>query len=142
MMPSIRHFMNRRIFPRFRSMSSCNQCGPCNTEAEKNRDYLIFKPRFLKKHPDVWPILAIIGFICTALPIYIAYYLPRRNDLNFSKDRERAPEEFYDVMHPKKQKNVTFNQVYEPLPDLNAALEFRKDYWKMRRDEERAKAKS
>lgn len=102
-------------------------------------DLRMFKPAMLKKHKAVWPILGIIGVTFLAVPTFIAISLPRKTDVNFTKDRKRAPEEFVDVIHPKNQKLIKIKEEYEPLSEFNAALAYRKDYWKMQRKEDMEK---
>lgn len=131
---------------RFMSSDAFDPCDPCRPKSDPkpkgNYDLRMFTPEVVKKHKGIWPVIAIFGMTMVALPTFISIWLPRKNDLNVTgRDRDRAPEEFYDVMHPKNQKFVTFNKSYEPMPELNAALAYRKDYWKMRRKEEKQNAR-
>lgn len=114
---------------------------PCKAKevSKVKYDLRMFTPQVFKKHKGVWPTLAVIVLPFIALPAFLTYYLPGRNELKFWKNHESAPEEYIDVMHPKNHKFKKLKPYYEPMPELNDALTYRKDYWKMRRQEDNEK---
>lgn len=135
MFPNIRRFIQKS--PHIYKRLCCSQKLPKKPLGMNKfqhhvaeREFIIFTPKFLMKYKETLPIVFVMVFLCCAVPTYSIYMAQTRPDVNFTKKRDVAPEEHYDVMNPKPRKNITFNQHYEPLPDLAAALEYRKEYKK------------